>query len=106
MRKPDWIVHAIIPEKNDMPFVRNFHTHGLSKFKHPELMLVLNIPEDIATEILNGLGEKIKKKEQRFEEEGRYLNILANGYKFVAKTHRFACGMKATKLPNSIHSYE
>ena len=76
--KVDWIIHGVIPEEGDMPYAMDYHTHGLKEFhNHPELMLVLGLPNDVACNLINSLGLRICDGE-RFDEEKIYTNILAN----------------------------
>ena len=76
--KVDWIIHGVIPEEGDMPYAMDYHTHGLKEFhNHPELMLVLGLPNDVACNLINSLGLRIWDGE-RFDEEKKYTNILSN----------------------------
>ena len=50
---------------------------------------------------------KQSKEDQKDLVQKEFFTVAAmEGYKLVAKTHRLACGMKATKLLVSIHLYE
>ena len=53
-RRIDWIIHAVsngIPcadcgktENSFIPGACNFHTHGLAKYGHPDLQIVIEYP--------------------------------------------------------------
>ena len=74
--KVDWIIHAVFPSDSD-DYKMDSHTHGLNKHNHPELRIVLNLPQEVIGNMLNGMGLDILKGE-RFDESGIYTNILAN----------------------------
>lgn len=89
--KPDWIIHYVQNhdcdicgkhEENPIGFngFANIHTHGLKLHGHSEICIPLDIGMDIATNVLNTLGQRIVLNNEVFE-EGYNETILANGYK-------------------------
>lgn len=60
-KKPDWIIHYVNPEKTGMA---DCHTHGLDKYGHMELQIVLPIPPSSAAAIMNGLGCRVRDGEK------------------------------------------
>lgn len=73
----NWIIHYVFAGENDPEYLADAHTHGLNYYKHPELMTVLNLPQNVCGSILNNLGIRIARGE-RFDEEKIYTNIIAN----------------------------
>lgn len=69
-RKLDWIIHAVsngIPcadcgktENSFIPGACNFHTHGLEKYGHPDLQIVIEYPPQEIARILNTIGLRIQ----------------------------------------------
>lgn len=88
--KPDWTIHYVQDHdcdvckkhgKHDMDYsyIANIHTHGLDKYGHPEICVVLDIGEQIC-HVLNSIGYRIACNHEKFE-EGYNDTVLANGYK-------------------------
>ena len=69
-RKIDWIIHAVCNsiacadcgkiEKSFIPGACNFHTHGLAKYGHPDLQIVIEYPPQEIARILNTIGLRIQ----------------------------------------------
>ena len=76
-RAYDWIIHYVFSEEEDIEYSSDIHTHGISKYNHPELMLCLSIPQELACGILNYVGEEIRNG-KRFDREEIRCDILAN----------------------------
>ena len=57
----DWEIHYVIPEK---PCMADCHTHGIGKYGHRELQIVLPIDPEPAAAILNILGRRIRDGEK------------------------------------------
>ena len=77
--KPTWIIHCVIPEGEGVECSMDSHTHGLNAYDHPELALVMNLPQAMVGELLNEIGIRIVNGE-KFSESGVYNNILVNDY--------------------------
>lgn len=71
--KIDWIIHAVcngLPcadcgkmENSFVPGACNFHTHGLAKYGHPDLQIVIDYPPQEIARILNTIGLRIQAGE-------------------------------------------
>lgn len=69
-RKIDWIIHAVSNgiacadcgkiEKSFIPGACNFHTHGLAKYGHPDLQIVIEYPPQEIARILNTIGLRVQ----------------------------------------------
>lgn len=69
-RRIDWIIHAVsngIPcadcgktENSFIPGACIFHTHGLAKYGHPDLQIVIEYPPQEIARILNTIGLRIQ----------------------------------------------
>lgn len=69
-RRIDWIIHAVsngIPcadcgktENSFIPGACNFHTHGLAKYGHLDLQIVIEYPPQEIARILNTIGLRIQ----------------------------------------------
>lgn len=75
-KAPDWMIHYVFPEENDPDFLIDCHTHGLEKYGHLELGIVIALGEQVSCMMLNSLGERIRNGE-KFE-EGIRTDILKN----------------------------
>lgn len=74
MPKIDWVIHMIGngivcsdcgKVENSFPqYIGDFHTHGLSKYGHPELQMVLHMPPEDIGYVLNILGMRVQSGEQ------------------------------------------
>lgn len=83
MQKHGWYVHFVAPD--DGPTGANYHTHGLQEsFEHPDLQIVLNIPEKVAHNLFHNAVDRIKAGE-KFQAGQRAGQICGGGYevKFV-----------------------
>ena len=96
--KPDWVIHYVQDHDCDIcgkhnksnkhsdtfDYIANVHTHGLDKYGHPEICIVLDIGGVAAADVLNSIGYRIAHKNEIFT-EGCYTDVLANNYicKFV-----------------------
>ena len=83
--KIDWIIHAVcngLPcadcgrmENSFIPGACNFHTHGLAKYGHPDLQIVIDYPPQEIARILNTLG----LRHNNLDPEGKqYKAFVAN----------------------------
>lgn len=55
-RACETILIHYVPSDSQTGGWANIHTHGVSKnYNHPDLQIVLNIPPEVATAILNGI---------------------------------------------------
>lgn len=88
--QPDWIIHYVQEHTCDICGTHNkeclgfygfanIHTHGLSKYNHPEICIPLDIGKDTAMNVLNTLGYRIAVANEKFE-EGEDHTVLADGY--------------------------
>lgn len=69
-RRIDWIIHAVCNsaacaecgkiENSFIPGACNFHTHGLEKYGHPDLQIVIEYPPQEIARILNTIGLRIQ----------------------------------------------
>ena len=87
MAEVTWIIHGVYDTEQcfkerdgeDHPFMGNYHTHGLNEYNNQrELCLVLALPEDTATGLLNDMGLRVANNETVFT-EGIRTDILENG---------------------------
>ena len=71
-QKVDWIIHAVSncfcpecgrTENSFIPGACNFHTHGLEKYGHPDLQIVITYPPQEIARILNTIGLRIQAGE-------------------------------------------
>ena len=75
--KYDWIIHYVFGEGDDYGLFADIHTHGLEKYNHPELLITIALPQEIAGAILNNLGSRIVNGE-RFDKSELRTDIIAN----------------------------
>ena len=60
-----WIIHSIFGYQGLPDGIRNFHTHGLwSNYGHLDLQIVIAMKPEIASALLNTMGERIKNGER------------------------------------------
>lgn len=95
--KPDWTIHYVqdhdcekcgkhdeqqntMYHNTDCSYIANVHTHGLNKYGHSEICIVLDLGMEVCGRVLNALGQRIACNYERFE-EGYNDTVLANGYK-------------------------
>lgn len=73
----DWIIHYVnnnfcdccgVQEQSPISFpaFANIHTHGLDRYNHKELCIPLELDSDIACQILNQCGLKIKYDNMKY----------------------------------------
>lgn len=72
--KIGWIIHAVCngvacaecgrAENSFVPGACNFHTHGLGKYGHPDLQIVIDYPPQEIARILNTIGLRIQAGER------------------------------------------
>ena len=75
--KYDWIIHYVFGEGDDYGLFADIHTHGLEKYNHPELVITIALPQEIAGAILNNLGSRIVNGE-KFDKDELRMDIIAN----------------------------
>ena len=54
-KKPDWIIHGVCDGQRV-----NFHTHGMGRYGHKDLQIVLPYPHQELCRILNTLGSQVR----------------------------------------------
>ena len=85
MAEVTWIIHGVFDTEshfNDKnikcPYIGNFHTHGLNEYNNQrELCIVLALPREKATGLLNNMGLRVAENETVFT-EGIRTDILNN----------------------------
>ena len=85
MAEVTWIIHGVFDTEshfNDKnikcPCIGNFHTHGLNEYNNQrELCIVLALPREKATGLLNNMGLRVAENETVFT-EGIRTDILSN----------------------------
>ena len=75
--KYDWIIHYVFGEGDDYGLFADIHTHGLEKYNHPELVITIALPQEIAGAILNNLGSRIVNGE-KFDKDELRMDIISN----------------------------
>lgn len=73
-----WIVH-FVGDDSDSPTRLNIHTHGLQEnYNHPDLQIVLGIPQQVVQPILHQIVDRIKAGE-KFGDGDVLEDIIADG---------------------------
>lgn len=78
---PTWTIQCKYPtfSSAETEYLVDAHTEGLKEYGHPELAIVVTIPEETIGEILNTLGTRIANGEC-FCIPGIYENILQDDF--------------------------
>lgn len=72
-----YYIHYVTSDPEVGPGLANIHTHGIGEtWGHPEFQVVVPIPPDVATAILDVLADRVKAGE-RFEAGRRYGDVIA-----------------------------
>ena len=73
-----WIMHYV-GDDTTSPTGVNIHTHGLHEnYNHPDLQVVLQIPQQVVQSILNTIVDRIKNGE-KFKDGDVIKSVIANG---------------------------
>jgi hypothetical protein len=91
------MIHYVI-ELDNMYGV-DIHTHGLNKFKHPELQLVLPFEQNEIANFVNWLANKVITGQDIYK-EGERLGLLTDNYRlwFIEVNDPFEEGMKELRI--------
>ncbi len=92
--KHGWYTHMTFPEDGGTYW--NIHTHGMSEnFNHPDLQLVIGLPEHTTNGILHNFADRIKAGE-KFKAGDRVSKIV--GKYDVLLVEREECGRKVLRI--------
>ena len=75
MSKVDWIIHYVLDSGPNG--LRNFHTHGMEKYDHPDFQVALSLPIELVGYTLNTLGFRVSNGE-KFQ-DGQIITDLFDG---------------------------
>lgn len=72
----DWIIHLVL-DGSDFEFIGNAHTHGLERYGHEDFQVVLRLPQEEISRLLNTLGLRVQAGERFTDSDmikGLYLD--------------------------------
>lgn len=61
--KHGWIVHFVVDDDTS-PTGFNYHTHGLTRYDHMDLQIVIPLPEKVAMGLFHTMADRIKEGEK------------------------------------------
>lgn len=59
----DWIIHYIINQPGPFLYLCNTHTHGMGNYGHLDFQIVLNLPLEHISYLLNSMGLRVQSGE-------------------------------------------
>lgn len=75
-KKYGWYIHFVFGDKS-CPSGYNIHTHGLAKFKHPDIQICFPLAKETASGILKTVAGNIKEGKKYFAGM-RYSDVITN----------------------------
>lgn len=59
----NWIIHYIIDQYGPYKYLINSHTHGMELYNHLDFQVVLDLPPEHISHLLNTMGKRVKSGE-------------------------------------------